>query len=235
MSAAFRPLPALLGLAFLTLPAGPASAAATGDVPAAHTLFLVRHGIYEPVRGADNRTANGLNALGREQAALVAGRLAALPVRFDAVVSSEFLRAIETADVVAARLGLTATRDGQLNDAIAPSPDLAALRLEPTPGAAEQFGAAWAHYARPAAGSPRNTLLVAHSTVIRWFVCRALGTDPTLWTRMSSATASLTVILVRPDGSTRLLTYNDVSHLPPDKQVWESTSRPPWLPAPAGK
>jgi hypothetical protein len=37
---------------------------------------------------------------------------------------------------------------------------------------------------------------------------------------MDIANGSLTVIAVRPDGSVRLVTFSDASHLPISKQTW---------------
>src|SRR5262245_26263548 len=64
-----------------------------------HYVYLVRHGIYDRDTSAtDDRVSNGLNALGHEQARLVGARLAGLGVKFDRLISSELLRAKQTAD-----------------------------------------------------------------------------------------------------------------------------------------
>ena len=194
-------------------------------------LYLVRHGMYDPVSGADNRTANALNALGREQAAFTGDRLAALPMKFDVVTSSEFTRARETGDIIAAKLGMKCERDRLLNESLAPGIDAARLQLTPVPGAEEQFNAAWLRYSRPAHGAPRNDLIVCHGNVIRWFVCKAIGLDTTQWTRIVAANCSLAFIKIYPDGIARLFVYNDVSHLPLEKQTWEPNQKPLW-PAP---
>jgi serine/threonine-protein phosphatase PGAM5 len=212
-------------LFFTTILRGAGAEAGTG----LHTLFLVRHGIYDPVPGADNKQANGLNPMGREQAALTGARLAALPVKIDAVITSEFTRARETGDIIAAKLGLSCQRDGLLNESLPAGADLDAQHLTPTAGAEEQFNAAWARYARPTPTASRNDVLVCHGNIIRWLVCKALGVDPKQWTRMVAANCAVTVIVIRPDGSARLLTYNDASHLPLDKQTWEMVDKPQWM------
>ncbi len=58
-----------------------------------HFVYLIRHGAYDRDSLADDRFGNGLNVLGREQAQLVGLRLAALPVKMHALVSSDFARA----------------------------------------------------------------------------------------------------------------------------------------------
>ena len=76
-----------------------------------HSIYLVRHGIYDRDTSAtDDRVANGLNAQGHEQAKLVGARLAGLPVKMTHLVSSEFLRAAQTADDIAPFVKLTPTR-----------------------------------------------------------------------------------------------------------------------------
>ena len=86
-------------------------------------------------------------------------------------------------------------------------------------------------YARATAGTTTHDVLVCHGNVIRWFVCKALGVDLNQWTRMDIANASLTVITIRSDGTTRLEIFGEVAHLPIAKQTW-SGKGPGWA-APA--
>ena len=66
-------------------------------------IYMVRHGIYDRDTSAtDDRVSNGLNALGHEQARLAGERLARLPVKFDRLISSEFLRGIGVRDAAIA-------------------------------------------------------------------------------------------------------------------------------------
>jgi serine/threonine-protein phosphatase PGAM5 len=208
----------LLGI-FLT------ASACAADAPV-RTLYLIRHGQYDPVRGADSKTGNALNALGLEQARLVAERLAGLPVPFTKLVSSEFTRARETAEILGARLSLGVERDALLNETMPPGYRVTA---EPQSGAEEQLDSAWRHYNQPSTADHLHELLVCHGNVIRWFVCRALGVDPTRWTRFEIANASLTIIQVQADGSTRVQLFNEVAHLPLEKQTWSSTGPQGWL------
>ena len=72
-------------------------------------------------------------------------------------------------------------------------------------------------------------MIVCHGNVIRYFVCRAIGLDPLRWLDMMIANCSLSVIQVRPDGRTVLVSFDDVGHLPPDMQVFapRSDRQPP--------
>lgn len=204
-------------------------AAAQAAEPATRTLYLVRHGFYDSIPGADSKVANALNAVGREQAAFVADRLAALPIKFARVTSSEFTRARETGDIIAARLGLPCARDPLLNECTPPGAGLADDEIDAT--ASAQLEQAWQRFAQPASDAPASEILSCHGNVIRWFVCRALGVDTQRWTRMEIANCSLTLIQVRPDGSTRVQVFNDTAHIPLEKQTW-SGKGPGWpLPA----
>lgn len=196
------------------------------STPALRTLVLVRHGFYDYDAKADDKIGNALNALGREQAAFVGERLRALPVKFSSVVSSEFTRARETGDIVAAILGTTCVRAALLNEATPPG---AGLKPEQIDAHAEaQLEAAWKKFAVPGDGASAHDVLVCHGNVIRWFVCRAMGVDLQQWTRLEIANCSLTVMQVRADGSTRVQMFSDAAHVPLEKQTW-SGKGPDWL------
>ena len=186
-------------------------------------VYLIRHGFYDRVDSLDDRTANGLSPLGREQARLLGARLAALPVKFGRFVSSDLHRAIETADEIGAIIGRTAERDSLLAECTAPSSrpgvneannpgDLAACQAT--------MEAAWAKYFTPSPDGDAHDVLICHGNVIRWFVNRALGNDTRHWTSLDIGNASLTIVGVRPDGGTWLVIYSDVGHLPVAKQTW---------------
>jgi serine/threonine-protein phosphatase PGAM5 len=179
--------------------------------------------MYDRVDSLDDRTANGLNALGHEQARLLGARLASLPVKPRLLVSSDYTRARETADDLAAILGRAAERDTLIRECGPPSVrDSAATNAERAEQAEceRTLEAAWAKYVRPSPDADAHDLLVCHGNVIRWFVTRALGADAKRWITMTIGNASLSVIAVRPDGSARLVMFSDVGHLPVEKQTW---------------
>lgn len=201
------------------------------DVENIRYLFLVRHGDYDSGAPADPATGPGLNPLGREQAAFVANRLAALPIKFDTVVTSQLARARETGDIIAAKLGKTVQRDANLSETRPPGDGVPSSAV--VPGAEAQLQRAWNRYVVPAPpGTVAHDLLVCHGNVIRWFVVRALGADPRQWSRMEIGNTSVTVIEILPNGSTNLLLYNDTSHVPLGKQSWVDRL-PPFTAPPA--
>ena len=71
----------------------------------------------------------------------------------------------------------------------------------------------------------RRELLVTHGNLIRWLTCRALGA-PDGWVNLTDYHCALTVLLHRPDGTARVLTYNDTGHLP---AALRGTEYPPEL------
>src|SRR5262245_58234625 len=57
------------------------------------TLYLVRHGAYEPNPKADPQLGPSLTPLGIAQARLIGARLRGMPVHFDSMTSSAMTRA----------------------------------------------------------------------------------------------------------------------------------------------
>jgi serine/threonine-protein phosphatase PGAM5 len=189
-----------------------------------HYVYMVRHGIYDrDTTATDDRTSNGLSALGHEQAKLVGARLAVLGIKFDRLISSEFLRAKQTADDMGALMKMTPTRDGALNECTPASVNATLMASEkPADVAAcdSVRAVAWQRYFIPTPTRDTYDVLVCHGNVIRWTLMRALGADTKLWSNQDIGNCSLTIIAVRPDGTIRLVEYSDVGHIPVDKQSW---------------
>jgi serine/threonine-protein phosphatase PGAM5 len=207
-------------------PPRPAPRPPAPDSPRArgvHYVYLIRHGMYDRDSLSDDRAGNGLNALGREQAQMVGARLAALPVKMHALVTSDFARARETAGIIGRALRMTPAVDSLLHEC-APTRDRADLMgNRPREGVAQcdsNLAAAWAKYMRPSPEADTHDVLVCHGNVTRWFVSRALGTDTRHWTQMDIANCSISILAVRSDGTTRLVMFSDVGHIPVDKQTW---------------
>ena len=198
----------------------PARAAAPQGV---RYVYLIRHGHYDRVDSLDDRTGNGLSERGRAQARLLGTRLAALPVKPARFVSSNLLRAVQTASEIGTSISRTADKDTILAECTAPSsrPGLNEEN-EPAELAACQAAmeAAWAKYFTPSPTADEHDVLVCHGNVIRWFVNRAIGNDTRHWTSLDIGHASLTVIAVRPDGGIRLVMFSDVGHIPVGEQTW---------------
>ena len=184
-------------------------------------LYLIRHGEYDHEDKADSKTGKNLVKLGHQQARFMGERLKKLGLTFDMFVSSEYTRARETADDIGKSLKLTPTRDPLLNEC---TPASASDKKEPaeddTAGCDQRLDEAWAKYVQASPGGDLHDVLVCHGNVIRWFVSRSLSGSGKLWRGMTIANASITVIAVRADGSTRVAAFSDTGHIPADKQTW---------------
>lgn len=182
------------------------------------TLVLIRHGLYDQDDPRDPEVGRALTAEGREQARLTGARLAAWPDAIDALHASTMTRARETAAIIADSLpdlALRLTRD--LRECTPPT-ERQDIMADLAPGEADscrsRLDTAFTRFFRPSPDRDSTEILVCHGNVIRYLVCRTLGLDPLAWLRMGIANCSLTVVQVRADGSTRLLSFADAGHLP---------------------
>lgn len=213
----------LLAIAMLQLSSLAAIAAGPPKPAGIHYVYFIRHGIYDYDSTADEVAGNGLNALGHEQARLIGARLASLPVKPASLVSSTLRRARETADDMGVAMGMTPQRDSLLQECT-PTSERADYMANHTAGEIalcdSNLAAAWAKYMVPTPDADRHDVLVAHGNVIRWFVSHAVVGDTRRWHTLEIGNGSLTILSVRPDGTTRLVIFSDVGHLPPSKQTW---------------
>ena len=206
--------------------AGAARAVLPTDTRPIRTLYLIRHGEYVHDKDCDEYVGCELDALGREQAALVAARLKAMPITFSSLQSSPMTRARQTADIIALSFpDLKPVRNDDIHECT-PTTRRQDIMDGLKPGeAAEcdaQLQAAAARLLVPATvGHDEHDIVVCHGNVIRWMVCRVLGVDPHAWLQMSIANCSVTVIQVKADGALKLVSFADSGHIP-----WERTTYP---------
>jgi serine/threonine-protein phosphatase PGAM5 len=194
--------------------------AANAPVPAARTIVLVRHGNYVDDPSADARLGPGLSPIGVAQAHLAGARLAAMPMRFDAMYASPMQRARDTAAVIG--VAFPRRRFSVVDDLAECTPptrrnetmkeekpaDLAACKA--------RLDRVFETYFKPAQGGERAELFVCHGNVIRYLVTRALGVDTAAWLEMSVGHASITTIRVEADGRFKVIAVGDVGHIPPN-------------------
>jgi serine/threonine-protein phosphatase PGAM5 len=182
-------------------------------------LHLVRHG--------DAGDDGELTPAGRHQASLLGARLATTTIA--AVRHSPLTRAAQTTALIGDHLpGVPLVADETVGDYVPFAPDPLPAFLADMPSGELARGAVLADaairaFARPDAAPE---LIVTHSFLIAWFVRHALGAPPERWLGLNAANAALTVISYRPGRPPSLLTFNDMSHLPPALQ-W--TGFPPAL------
>lgn len=187
-------------------------------------LYLVRHGAYD-TDPADPVDGGTLNELGQQQASLLADRLAGTD--FDFVHHSTALRGVQTADLLAFKLSEVPRQgDDLLRECIPTIPDEARLTqrqrefFAQLPESACQEGprqaeAAIARFTTVGATDTRE-LIVSHGNLINFFVSQAMDAPPHGWLRPVDYHCGLTIIRYSTSSGPRLITYNDVGHLPPE-------------------
>ena len=199
------------------------------------TFLLIRHALCDPVgKSIAGRTPGvHLNDDGRRQATVLAGRLGGLPVA--AIRSSPLERATETAQPLAAALGLPVVQDTGLTEVDFGEwtgrtlPELDSLpewrdfneRRSSTeiPGGetmAEVVSRSLAtleQVRRTPDLTGRLVALVSHGDVLRILVAHCIGMDPNVIHRIEIAPASVS-ILSSENGKWRLLLLNSTEEWP---------------------
>ncbi|MEV4438452.1 bifunctional RNase H/acid phosphatase [Streptomyces sp. NPDC049577] len=218
--------------------AAPVGWAAPADLGTPTTFVLLRHGetalTPEKRFSGSGGTDPELSPAGRRQAEAVAAALAARGT-VQAVVSSPMRRCRETAEIVAARLGLDVRVEDGLREADFGTwegltfaevrerfPEdldawLASSKAAPT-GGGESFAAVARRVALSrdkllARHAGRTVLLVTHVTPVKTLVRLALGAPPESLFRMELAAASLSAVAYYADGNASLRLLNDTGHL----------------------
>lgn len=215
-----------------------APAAAAKRPSGSHYVYLIRHGMYDyDSTVTDDAKGNRLNALGHEQAALTGKRFAGLPIRVRSLVTSNYLRALETAEDMGREMKMKPVVDTLLHECT-PSfesrPEYTRIASDEEMVACEaNLAAAFAKYLVPTPEADTYDVLVAHGNVIRWLVCKSLSMDPQLWRRFTIGNCSATALVVAPDGTVRMASYSDTGHIPVEKQTWTGKGAG-WMEAAAG-
>jgi serine/threonine-protein phosphatase PGAM5 len=230
---------ALLGAALAAASPAWAQAQTTRRPSGIHYLYLIRHGAYDPDSTVTDETLGlGLNALGHEQAKLTGQRLAGLHIKLRSLVTSNYLRASQTAEDIGAVVGIKPVVDTLLHECtprFESRPDMPPIGTETEALACEaNLNAAFARYFVATPDADTYDVLVCHGNVTRWLTCKAMGIDVGHWRRMTIGNGSLTVLTVAPDGTVRLAAYSDTGHIPVEKQTWTGRGAG-WNPPPAPK
>ncbi|MGW7053366.1 bifunctional RNase H/acid phosphatase [Streptomyces sp. NPDC054887] len=211
---------------------------AAADLGPPATFVLLRHG--ETALTPEKRFSGSggsdpeLSAVGRRQAEAVATALAARGT-VQEIVSSPLRRCRETADAVAARLGLDVRVEeglretdfgawegltfGEVRERYPADLDawLASPKAAPT-GGGESFAAVARRVATVrdkllARYAGRTVLVVTHVTPVKTLVRLALSAPPESLFRMELSAASLSAVAYYADGNASVRLLNDTSHL----------------------
>jgi serine/threonine-protein phosphatase PGAM5 len=84
----------------------------------------------------------------------------------------------------------------------------------------ENLNEAFQNYFIPSSdGIDRNDIIVCHGNVIRYFVTKVLNVETMSWLQMTIGNCSLTVVKINPAGTMKLISFNDLGHIPPNLQT----------------
>lgn len=204
-------------------------------------LLLVRHGqsdwnVEERFQGQQDRP---LTDVGRQQAAQVADRLRTEPVAV--IYSSPLQRSLHTAFAIAPHHNLPVTTDARLLErswgpfegltraqALAENPDLSLFLDSPSdhwPGApppglesraqlAERARRIHDHIVRD--HHHQTVVVVSHGALLNAWLRFALGLMPEAPVHFKIGNASITELLLHPNGARTLQTLNEQNHLSPE-------------------
>ena len=191
---------------------------------ALRTLYLVRHAEYDHADPRSPFVGKGLKRLGRKQARLTAARLARSGVRFARCYTSTFLRAVQTAEILAAGIpGLRVRRVFDLHESAGPTEislartartGLSRKEIEWRKASQRQIRRVYEMFFRAPGRGVRTEILVTHGNLIRCLVNKVLGIPLDQWAVMGTHNCGITVVEVRSSKRPVLVTYNDTGHLP---------------------
>jgi serine/threonine-protein phosphatase PGAM5 len=180
------------------------------------TLFLIRHGQYDP--GVKSEPfGSKLTLIGNEQAERTADLFSTIPLT--RIYSSCMTRAVETAQIIASRHpALEVTQYEYLKEITPPLPYLA-LKLMKDVSVDEimldrlHIEEAFMNFFKPAGVEDEYEAIICHGNVIRYFACRVLQVPVMVWMSMEINNASVTSVEIDKYGNSILLSYNETGHL----------------------
>ncbi len=185
------------------------------------TPYLIRHGQYDHDDDRDPDIGKALVPLGIAQTRLVANRLKSIPVKMSSLISSTMTRARQTAMIINQdfpELELQQTRlirectPPTWREDIMDGEDPEELKI-----CTDNLDAAFLKYFIPSPDEEdRNDIIVCHGNVIRYFVTKVLKVETMSWLQMTTGNCGLTAVRIKPDGSMKLVSFNDMGHIPPN-------------------
>lgn len=187
------------------------------------TIYLIRHGDYDHEDNREPDVGKGLIPLGIAQARLVSARLLSLPIKITSLHSSTMTRARQTALIInqdfphlqllQSKLLRECTPPTWRKDISDEVPPPVLLKCKTT------LDEAFSIYFTPSPLIDQHDIIVCHGNVIRYFVTKVLKINSMSWLGMIISNCSITMIKIYADGSKKLLSFNDVGHIPPNMQT----------------
>jgi len=202
------------------------------------TLYLIRHGQYDHDDDRSSDIGKALVPLGIAQSKLVANHLKSLPVKMSSLTSSTMTRARQTSMIINQsfpELELQQTR--LIRECTPPSWREDVMEREDPEKlqkCTDNLDAAFSKYFIPSTDNEdRNDIIVCHGNVIRYFVTKVLKVNTMSWLQMTTGNCGLTVVRIKPRGSMKLISFNDMGHIPSNLRTvsgFESKSKELVLP-----
>jgi len=202
------------------------------------TIYLIRHGQYDHDDDRSSDIGKALVPLGIAQSKLVANRLKSLPVKMSSLISSTMTRARQTAMIIKQdfpELDLQQTR--LIRECTPPTwrkDVMDGEDPEELKKCTDNLDAAFSKYFIPSTDKEdRHDIIVCHGNVIRYFVTKVLKVETMSWLQMTIGNCGLTVVSIKPNGSMKLISFNDMGHIPSNLRTvsgFESKSKELVLP-----
>jgi serine/threonine-protein phosphatase PGAM5 len=188
------------------------------------TLYLIRHGQYDHDDKREPDIGKGLLPLGIAQTRLLASRLKSLPIEMTSLLSSTMTRAHQTAMIISKEFpGMELVQSSLIRECTPPTwredimVDEDPLEMKEC---INRIDEAFNTYFIPSPDdNDRHDIIVCHGNVIRYFVTKILKVESMSWLQMSTGNCGLTVVQIKPNGSMKLVSFNDMGHIPPNLQT----------------
>jgi serine/threonine-protein phosphatase PGAM5 len=190
---------------------------------ALRSLYLIRHGQHHSETLVEDPLGTHLTSIGQEQVLLTAYRLRDLGVQ--TIHFSSMYRTAETALRIADILcemnpGIRLHHSKGLWECIPVVPgklaeDFAFMYSAQELNSGEEHARkVFERYFKRAQGEDKTEIIVSHGNLIRYLVLRVLQVSPQAWINMEINNCGISQIVIKSDGEMKLISYNDVGHLP---------------------
>jgi len=188
------------------------------------TIYLIRHGQYDHNDKSNPDTGKALVPLGIAQSRLISNRLKSIPVKMNSLISSTMTRARETAMIINQDFPELKLQQSTLIRECTPPTWREDIMERENPEdlkiCTDKLDSAFSKYFIPSPDEEdKHDIIVCHGNVIRYFVTKILKVETMSWLQMTMGNCGLTLVRINPDGSMKLVSFNDMGHIPPNLQT----------------
>lgn len=193
-------------------------------------LYLVRHGNYNIYSEVDDDLGGPLTALGEQQAVYTGQYLSRQPI--DRIYTSTLRRAAQTTEVMTKLMPTVPVMEKRNLWEVLPvipfrlegdfaerfpgmSPERIAAQRASADAAFDEF---FQYIGDPDSQDEVHEVLVCHGNLIRYLVCRTLNADTRAWANMMIHQGSVTRVALDDNDGMLLMTFNEITHMPPE--IW---------------